>query len=84
MKAITSLFYVLLLASASTAHAGSASFIRTDRNADGFVSPEEAYKSLKGLNRVHFDKCDRDNDAMVSRTEYGCLSTLYDQIYRKK
>lgn len=44
-------------------------FAVIDRNADGFISPDEARRASAGL-ATHFDKFDRDRDGALSLREY--------------
>ena len=73
-----------VLALAVPVPADAASFSRSDRNRDGLVSYEEAYRSMDRIDRVHFDKCDRDGDGFINKAEFGCLAGIYDMLYRNR
>ena len=74
---------VLLAAAMLAAPAHAIPFQRVDANHDGVISPEEAFQNMNGMMPVHVAKCDRNRDGVIEQNEYGCLSGLYDALYRQ-
>lgn len=70
--------FLTLLAGPSHAIA----FARVDRNEDGFVTSEEAYRYMNGMQDVQLRKCDRNRDGVIERSEFGCLASIYDVTLR--
>lgn len=82
VAALTAFAGFLALGMAAPAHA--VAYNRVDRSGDGVVTYDEAYRSLNRMSEVHFNKCDRNGDGAVDRGEYGCLSGIYDSLYRDR
>ena len=74
------LFLACLVAAPCWA-AGPLAFPAVDNNHDGFVSWDEARRSLTKLAKVHFEKCDMDGDGLIDKGEYPLLSSFYWQTY---
>lgn len=72
------------LALAYPAPASAFPFARADVNGDGVVSPEEANRTMNNMAEVHVLKCDRNGDGVIERSEFACLSGLYDTMYRNR
>jgi len=72
------------LAVAPAPPAAAISFGRADLNNDGVVTSREAYRSMDRMSAVHVDKCDRDGDGAIDRSEFPCLVGLYDALYRHR
>lgn len=80
------IFLALLLVSSAIAPPVAAkSFGAVDRNNDGGITYDEARRSLNRLSEVHFDKCDYNGDGVIEPGgEFGCLSGIYDMLYRNR
>jgi len=37
-----------------------------------------------GMNMVHIEKCDRNGDGLFDRGDRGCLSGIYNALYRER
>ncbi|WP_424926850.1 hypothetical protein [Amaricoccus tamworthensis] len=83
MKLRTTILVLALLAPAPLV-AGASSFSRVDEDANGAITPQEAKSNLKGLSDVHFNKCDADRNGVLDKGEFGCVSMIYDRIYRDR
>lgn len=73
----------LALALLAAPAADARSFGVVDRNNDGVIEYTEARTALKNMAEVHFNKCDTNRDGVVDESEYGCLSGIYDSLYRR-
>jgi hypothetical protein len=69
---------------AAAGAAGAVSFSWADRDRDGFVTYEEAERTMPRLSEIHFGKCDGDRDGLLDKGEFACLDALYSTMYMRR